>query len=291
MPMCHRMLPFALLTLAVPAFANSALPVVEAERAFARDVSEQGFKKGFLAHAAPDAIMFSPRPADPRPGLTALPDGPPPPGPPLQWWPQWAGIATSGDFGFTTGAASIPVRYFTVWRKQPDGSWKWIYDGGPPLKEKMKGGPDDEVTYLAPAGAAAGSERAALAEIAPVEAELAVLAGRDAKAAHLKYLAEDGLVGGSAVASFPGRAEQVAELARRPAAAKLRALGGAASSAGDMAFTYGEARWDKEGDARWGHYARIWQKRSEGWRLIVDLLIPAPGKPPAEPEGAATKGK
>lgn len=48
-----------------------------------------------------------------------------------------------------------------------------------------------------------------------------------------------------------------------------------------MAFTYGEARWEEdERKARWGHYARIWQKRMEGWRLVVDLLISAPGEPP-----------
>ncbi|HEV2747426.1 MAG TPA: DUF4440 domain-containing protein [Allosphingosinicella sp.] len=262
--------------------AGGAAAVVEAERAFARHVGDHGFKRGFLAYAAPDAIMFEPRPANPRPRLEALPDSDPP-GPPLQWWPQYAGIAASGDLGFTTGAASVPVRYFTVWRRQPDGGWKWIYDGGPPLKAKMKGGPNDRVTYLQPAGAAAGSAGRALAEIAPLEADLAALAARDAKAAHLKYLPDDALVGGSPEASFPGRAGQLAELGRRPAAATLRTLGGTASSAGDMAFTYGETRWTEAGEPRWGHYTRIWQKRRDGWRLVVDLLVPAPGAPPTAP--------
>jgi hypothetical protein len=61
----------------------------------------------------------------------------------------------------------------------------------------------------------------------------------------------------------------------------LRGQGATASRAGDLVFTYGEARWSDGAAPRWGHYARIWQKRSEGWRLVVDVLLPERGPPPA----------
>ena len=270
-----------------PLAAASAQPepspldeVIAAERAFAADTRERGFKLGFLAFVAPDGFIFRPGPVRARPGLEALPDQPPP-GPPLFWWPQFAGVANSGDLGFTTGGATVPLRYFTVWQRQPDGSWRWIYDGGPALAAPLPGGADDPVLRLPAATAEAGTAERALAEIAPLEADLAALAQSDASAAHLKYLPEDGLVAGSSVASQPGRAHQSAELARRPARAELRPLGGTASRAGDMVFTYGEARWTREAQPRWGHYARIWQKRREGWRLVADLLVAAPGAPPA----------
>ena len=259
--------------------------VVAAERAFAAETVKNGFKKGFLAYAAEDGIIFQPGPVLARPTLEQAPDSPPP-GPPLDWWPSWAGIANSGDFGFTTGGASIPIRYFTVWKKQADGSWKWIYDGGPRLKEMLPGGRDGPVAYLKPATAAAGSPEKALAEVAPLEADLAAIAAEDAAAAHLKYLAEDGLTAGSPEPTVPGRASQIDELKRRPAKAAMKALGGDASSAGDMAFTYGEVRWSKEATPRWGHYARIWQKRREGWKLVADMLVAARGTPPA-PDAAS----
>ena len=254
--------------------------VIAAERAFADETRRNGFKQGFLAFVAPNGFIFQQGPTPARPGLEALPDEPPA-GPPLFWWPQFAGAALSGDLGFTSGGASISVRYFTVWQRQPGGEWRWIYDGGPALEAPLPGGENDAVIRLAPATAAAGSAQQALAEIAPIEASLAEAAGRDAARARLELLAEDGLAGGSPTASFPGRAQQQAELARQPRRLALRPLGGIASQAGDMAFTWGEAGWTGDEGARRGHYARIWQKRTEGWRLVVDLLIPAPGAPPA----------
>jgi ketosteroid isomerase-like protein len=254
--------------------------VIAAERAFAEETRLNGFKQGFLAFVAPDGFIFQQGPTPARPGLEALPDEPPP-GPPLFWWPQFAGAALSGDLGFTSGGASIPVRYFTVWQRQPSGEWRWVYDGGPGLEAPLPGGENDSVTRLPPATAAAGSAQRALAEIAPIEASLAESADRDAARARLDFLAEDGLAAGSRTASLPGRTQQQAELARQPRRLGLRPLGGIASHAGDMAFTWGEARWTADQAPRRGHYARIWQKRTEGWRLVVDLLIPAAGAPPA----------
>ncbi len=279
---------FSLSSAVAAAAAPSAAPVVAAERACAADTFKKGFKQGFLAYAAEGGLIFQPGPVRARPLLQRLPDARPP-GPPLQWWPTWAGIANSGDLGFTTGPASIPVRYFTVWKKQSDGSWKWIYDGGPALKAPMGGRPEDPVTYLKPASAAAGSPDAALAEVAQAEDDLATLAAADSKKAHLKYLAEDGITAGSDQPSFTGRASQSAELDRRPPQVRLKALGGSASQAGDMAFTYGEARWSAGAKPGLGHYARIWQKRTEGWKLVADMLVVAPPPPPNSKESTASR--
>jgi ketosteroid isomerase-like protein len=253
--------------------------VIAAERAFAVDTGRRGFKQGFLGAVAGDGIVFAPGPVNARARLEALPDAPPP-GPPLDWWPEWAGVSTSGDLGFTSGGASIPVRYFTVWQRQTDGTWRWIYDGGPGLAAPMVRHPDVPVARVAPATAASGSAARALAEIAPLEVDLAARAATDAPAAYLRYLAPDSLVAGSETEVRPGQ-EQAAELARRPAVARLRAIGAVASRAGDLAFTYGEVRWERDGAARWGHYARIWRNGIEGWRIVADVLIPAPGAPPA----------
>ena len=272
----------AVMTIAAPAAPAQTAPldqVIAAERAFADYTREHGFKTGFLAYVAPDGWGFDPAPSPYPPRLEALPDEPQP-GPPLHWWPQFAGVANSGDLGFTTGGVTIPVRYFTVWQRQGDGSWRWIYDGGP-RQQAVLGSAGDAVVRVPPATAAAGSPENALAEIAPLEAELARAAETDAAAARLHFLAEDGLAAGSPAASSPGRAQQAAELARQPGQIRLRPLGGIASQAGDMAFTWGESRWTREEQPRWGHYARIWQKRREGWRIVADMLIAAPGAPPA----------
>jgi hypothetical protein len=60
----------------------------------------------------------------------------------LAWHPVYADIAGSSDLGFTIGqyvatgrgASGAAVqsfgKYLTVWQRQPDGSWKFVIDGG-----------------------------------------------------------------------------------------------------------------------------------------------------------------
>ncbi len=264
----------ALLALLLAGAAPHPNPAVQAERDFAAAVAEQGVKRGFLAFAAPGAFMFAPSRKSVPEVFADTPERVE--SPPLAWWPEFAGMARSGEFGFTTGAASVPTRYFTVWRRQPDGSWRWIYDGGVPLAAAMPAPGDRPVLELPPADAAAGSAAEALAELAPVEAALARATAADARAALKPYLLPQALVGGSPGATWPGAAGQAEGLAQRPPAMTLRASGGEASAAGDLAFTYGDAAWRQGDTPRLGHYLRIWQKRREGWRVAVDLLLPEP---------------
>ena len=53
----------------------------------------------------------------------------------LMWWPVAAVIAESGDLGCTVGEAKIESlkqysKYLTIWRRQRDGNWKFVADGG-----------------------------------------------------------------------------------------------------------------------------------------------------------------
>jgi len=58
----------------------------------------------------------------------------------LTWHPDKAGVARSGDLGYTSGtyewsfkdasgkAVSDKGKYLIVWKKQADGSWKVLFD-------------------------------------------------------------------------------------------------------------------------------------------------------------------
>ena len=60
----------------------------------------------------------------------------------LSWKPVYAAAAASGDLGFTVGTSVRTARgpsgaavqtfgkYLTVWKRQPDGSWRFVIDGG-----------------------------------------------------------------------------------------------------------------------------------------------------------------
>jgi ketosteroid isomerase-like protein len=71
----------------------------------------------------------------------------------LKWEPTFVDIAKSGDLGYTYGNYELTVfdlkgnkkvkygYYITVWKKQADGTWKFVFDAGnesPPLKKKVQ---------------------------------------------------------------------------------------------------------------------------------------------------------
>lgn len=270
-------LAIAALLVASPALAAAPdpAPVVAAERAFAADGLALGIKQSFLKHSTPDAILLAPDPAKAREVFAGRSDDK---GPPLVWWPLWAGMARSADFGFTTGPAIYDGKesgwYFTVWSRQKDGGWKWIYDGGVPSSHGQVAPQGSQPAYLAASTGPKTSADKAMAAVRQAESALAQGAASDLNSAYLKVLTPDARVAGSKAqpASTPEAVRT--ELATRAAAMRFSPLGGSASSAGDLAWTYGEAGWSSAAGDERGHYVRIWQSRREGWRLVYDQILP-----------------
>lgn len=273
--------------LTVVALAGPALaqvdpgPIVAAERAFAADGLKSGVKISFLAHSSPEAIVMQPGPINAHASLSAQPD--PKPGekqPALFWWPLWAGIARSGDLGFTSGPISVDGErggyYFTIWKKQPDDGWKWVFDGGGLGDAKAEPAAGTEPVRVPLAAAASGSAWAAMSEIATVEAELAARAKSDQKAAHLAYLAPGGRIYVPREPVARDRRTLEAQLGAYPDSITFELLRGEASSAGDLAWTYGSAEWARDGQGRRGHYVRVWQKHTDGWKLTFAQILPMP---------------
>jgi ketosteroid isomerase-like protein len=268
--------------------APSPAPVVTAERAFAADCVAQGLKASFLKHSASDAIILSPTPVNAHEDLVKMPDlKPGEKRRKLAWWPLWAGMSRSGDLGFTTGPFAFDDKrvghYFTVWKKQPDGSWKWVFDAGMDADSSAEAVEGSPATYLPPATAQSGSPETATSEVRAAEADLAKRAERDLPGAYLAHLADDGRVHTDGSPPGKGRAAFALALSPRGLSAEFAYLGGGASQAGDLVWTYGNAGWGAGAEAKKGHYARVWQKRAEGWRIVFDELVPPRKPPPAAP--------
>lgn len=269
------------LALAAPQAARAATdpaPVVAAERAFATDGLAMGIKDSFLKYAAPEAVVLNPEPQLAHAVYGAAPASKTR----LVWWPLWAGVAKSGDLGFTTGPYTVNGEpgawYFTVWAKQPDGGWKWLMDAGSPSDTAGAAPQGSAVAYAHPSGRSAGSPARAMAQVAKAEAALAAAAKSDVTAAYLAIVADDGRIVGSKARPPATRAELEAELATRPQSITFSPIGGLASNAGDLAWTYGLAAWTAGGEPRRGHYVRIWRNDAQGWRLLFEELLPDPTK-------------
>jgi ketosteroid isomerase-like protein len=125
------------IVIAAPVWAADPADVLkEADRAFAALSAKRGPGPAFQAFAAPDVTLLNA--AQPHTTPEQLGKGFPPD---LQiaWEPDEAVISAGGDLGYTMGHATVThpdkvekSRYLTIWRKQPDGSWKFILDGGVP---------------------------------------------------------------------------------------------------------------------------------------------------------------
>jgi len=110
---------------------------------FSNDAAKFGTGVAFGRYAAADAQMFS-GPGEFITGPHAISEsfGPPTEKNTLVWHPVHGEVAASGDLGFTVGNAVFTgvredgakierfSKYLTVWKKQRDGSWRYVVDGG-----------------------------------------------------------------------------------------------------------------------------------------------------------------
>jgi hypothetical protein len=116
---------------------------VDAERAFVNDAQATGQWTAFRKYAAPDALMFVPQPVNAQAFLKGRKDPPSS----VFWWPGRSFVSCDGGVAVNTGpwvrGAGKSVGYFTtVWVRQKDGGWKWVYDGGDSLNQPRAEGGD-----------------------------------------------------------------------------------------------------------------------------------------------------
>lgn len=109
--------------------------IMQADRDFAAMGQAQNPGAAFGAWAATDGALLSGE-YGPDAIRAAFAGG----GGTLEWGPVAGGMAASGDLGYTVGTAVRRggdgrvgyTKYLTVWRRQPNGDWRWVVDGGNP---------------------------------------------------------------------------------------------------------------------------------------------------------------
>jgi ketosteroid isomerase-like protein len=127
-----------------PSSAALRAELLRTDAAFAALSVARGPAEAFGAYMADDAVEIENGGAFVR-GKAAIVAGlVPKPGKTLtiRWEPVEADAAAGGDIGYTYGRCTIEVgggdaaaktvrcKYMTVWRKQPDGTWKATVDMG-----------------------------------------------------------------------------------------------------------------------------------------------------------------
>lgn len=125
---------------------------IEAERAFNRAAQTEGQWTAFRKFSTPEAVLFTPQPAKAH---EVLPQKNPPIT--VQWWPAESYVSCDGQVAVNTGPWVRPKGngYFTtVWVRQNDGHFKWVYDGGDTLPAPRALPEEPKVRTASCAGAA-----------------------------------------------------------------------------------------------------------------------------------------
>jgi ketosteroid isomerase-like protein len=247
--------------------------VIKAERDFAADAAVRGVGPSFSTWAAPEGIVLTPNPTNARAVYGARTNKPGEPV--LKWWPLRVGVAASGDLAFDTGPwvtadGKASGWFLTLWKRQPDGAWRWVLDHGADAAPP-KSGPETPVARLS-----AGKGNGATA-LTRVQAEDAALAAETARgglaAAYGRRLSPGAWIAGPEGGVAMTETEVAKALAGRPQILTAEPLGGEASKAGDLAYTYGKAHWTGAGGkAVEGRYVRVWQAQAPGWRIVFDMV-------------------
>ncbi len=118
--------------------------ILRADEEFARYAQERGLAEAFASYAAEDATIL-PNGGNPVKGRAAIRAVfASSSGTTLTWKPFAAEVSRSGDLGYTLGtyesrstdpagkAVTRYGKYCTIWKKQPDGTWKYVVDLGNP---------------------------------------------------------------------------------------------------------------------------------------------------------------
>jgi ketosteroid isomerase-like protein len=257
--------------------AISADPVIAAERAFAARHQSVSVKRAFAEFAAADGVALTPEGTkNVQAFIATWPDrdnkGF------ISWWPDLAGIARSGDLGFTTGPASFGggksySNYFTIWKKQPDGSWKWVIDQGTNKGVKPAGAPGDPVAIVPVSNLRPIDPASAWADLRAADQLLGDVLHSDEPESLSELYAPDVRLLGWRDEPLTGR-PAVVEVRTARGLMAMRAEGGGVSAAGDLGWTYGYASWTDGGAAKRGPYLRVWQRRADGWRVLVENISP-----------------
>jgi ketosteroid isomerase-like protein len=266
--------------------------MVETELAFAKMSVEQGVRPSFLAFIDDEGILFRPRAVKGKQWLIENPVPASDKRPLLTWYPTFADVARAGDLGYTTGPweykADIhdakPVawgNFLTVWKRQPDGSWKFAIDLGISNPQPSKPPP----LWQLPTG----YRQPAKGPEANVQREQAMLFGEnsafgssfnfsDAQTAFASVAAADVRVFRNDKFPFVGKTAASNALPDGATVWTWQPSLVNVSSSGDLGYTYGTyqvtSKEISEKIMERGNYYRIWKKQAGQWKLVADLMDP-----------------
>ena len=278
------------LILSVAAIVQAQTPLqdmVKTEQAFSQMAKDKNIRDAFMAFIADDGLLFRPGAVNGKKWMLEHPVPPSDKKPLLAWQPNFAGMAQAGDLGFTTGpwefkddiedkTPSGYGHFVTLWKKQADGSWKFVVDLG--ITHPQSGGPqevwhpkDNKEKAIDRAGRIPVSVQSVIEQ----DKKFADVAAKEGLShAFRSYASKDIRLYRNG--SLPYNFIQAAENAFMSNKGQLtwEPIGGDISSSGDLGYTHGtyQITDDTKKMIESGSYVRIWKRERGGTlRVVLDI--------------------
>jgi ketosteroid isomerase-like protein len=206
----------------------------------------------------------------------------------LKWEPEYMDIARSRDFGFSTGpweaqeyrpgTPPLSAGYFlTVWKKQPDGIWKVILDGGGATPQKK----DHKHSFSFPVGADKAVPNPPIKNASLLSKELIDIENQFlltwTKSPHAStytsYLAQNSRLQLSGHLPTTDADTINYLISHYDKNLLWKTSGSGAATSGDMGFTYGLLEIPDKSEVVKGHYVRIWKKQhGNSWKIVLEMM-------------------
>jgi ketosteroid isomerase-like protein len=264
--------------------------LVQTERAFARTSVEKGVRESFMQYFAEDGINFQPYPTRTRQALLKQPAQTGKPSTILNWEPIYADVSRSGDLGYTTGPYTLSENsanpkapqhgvFFSIWKKQLDGTWKVMLDSGVQTGTLVL----SQSFQAAPAStfrdAKAKNEGVNLNKVL---IDLDTRYGKqsdkqNAGIVYAKFIANDVRLHRDGIMPLIGHKEVIKFIDGKHMT--WTPLFSDAARAGDLGYTYGtyELKAPSGMIQEKGYYVRVWKRQADGdWKAVVDTTSPLP---------------
>ncbi len=262
--------------------------LVQMEQAFAKAAATKGTRDAFIEFLADDGVIFQPGPVNgkkfwterqPRKGL-------------LSWEPIFADVSNAGDLGYTTGPWEFrpngpedqPVafgQYFTIWKKQKDGSWKAVLDRGVTTEKSFPrptlSFPGDDEPSNRKSKSVAAVDAATTKDLLKLEDQFSNASALNARTALESFLSEDGRVLRQNAEPAIGKLAGVRLMPEAGRALTWKPAMADVSSSGDLGYTYGAFELNTRGvTLQSGSYVRVWKKIKGKWKVVADVMSPDP---------------
>ena len=259
--------------------------MVDAEHAFAQMAKDQNTRDAFLYFLTDDVITSGPSgPIKGKEGIKKQEVN----SSWLFWEVAFSDIASSGDFGYNTGPWEYRANktdekavafgdFNSIWKKQPNGSWKNALDIGIRHEE-----PASKVTWTTSSLSFKPSNRKSKASpdiTSLLEKENELLAWFERRGNHAfeSHLSTESRICRTGLLPIITKQEKQKFFSETNLPVRLHLIGGEVASSNDLGYVYGTAEVpainkDGQSENKIATYFRVWKKEGKDWKIVLDVL-------------------